>query len=105
MTTTIHHFNERARFLVESKSGHEPYLVDLIEYHRKGFCGCKGFEVRKECEHIRRVRKWLEQEIVRISGITDFTAKELSRQVDRIIFIWKRQEVKAQLTPARYGSN
>lgn len=104
MTTSITHF-ERARFHVESKSGKDPYLVDLVENNRNGFCGCRGFEVRKHCEHLRRVRRFLEDEIKRISGVADLRAKELSRMVDRIIFRWKRQEVNAELNPQRYGSN
>lgn len=101
--TTIHHF-ERARFHVESKSGHEPYLVDLVECRRKGFCGCKGWEVRKTCEHVERLFKFLEQEVIQKSGISEWNKKALRRQVDRIIFRWQREEVKAELNPQRYGT-
>ena len=101
----ITHFNERARFLVDSKSGRPPYLVDMLEFRRRGFCGCRGWEVRKHCEHISRVRSWLEAEIKSLSGIADITAKELARAVDRILFRWARIEVNAELNPQRYGSS
>jgi hypothetical protein len=39
---------EPLRFHVASRSGHDPYLVDLEEYDFNGKCGCQDFEFRRE---------------------------------------------------------
>lgn len=106
---------ERARYHVESQSGEEPYLVDLLEYRRNGFCGCKHFATKIEpkwnageiperrwCKHIRAVRDYL-IDLITIT-VTWLTEDQLQRQVDRIIFKWAREESNSQLFPQKYGT-
>jgi hypothetical protein len=105
---------ERGRYHVESDSGEEPYLVDLLEYRRNGMCGCRDFEIhimskwesyevpaRKYCKHIRKVRNYLADLIA--SLVEGLSEDQIFTQVDRIIFRWARDEVHARLKPQRYG--
>jgi len=63
---------ETFRFLVASRSGGEPYLVDLEGYWFNGWCGCMAFATKCEprlsrgekpaarlrCWHINRARDY-----------------------------------------------
>lgn len=116
----IIHLRERARFRVTSETSSDPednYLIDLLEYRRRGWCGCVNFATKIEpkfvagekpdkpyCKHIRFIREYLSQLIVKLSGWNDLKPEELSRLVDRIIFRWAREEAVAQQTPKRYGT-
>jgi hypothetical protein len=107
---------ERARFFVESESGEDPYLVDLLEYRRQGWCNCKNFAVTIEpawnagekpvpsmCKHICRARAYLANLVEELSGLTLSRAQAVY-QVDRILFRWAREESMNQLNPKRYGA-
>jgi hypothetical protein len=112
---TVKPLRERGRYHVESASHGDDYLVDLLEYRRNGFCGCKDFATkiepkwnagevpeRKFCKHIRACRDYL-------IGLLELTVTwmnedQLQKQVDRIIFRWAREESNAKINPQRYGT-
>ena len=106
---------ERGRYHVESESGESDYLVDLLEYRRFGYCGCRDFEIhimskweagevpeRKWCKHIRMVRNYIADLIASI--VEGLTEEILFTQVDRVLFRWAREEAHCRLKPERYGS-
>lgn len=89
--------------------------MDLLEYRRNGFCGCKHFATkiepkwnageiphRKWCKHIRAVRDYIIN-LIELT-VTWLNEDQLQKQVDRIIFRWAREESNAQMNPQRYGT-
>ena len=90
------------------------YLVDLLEYFRKGFCGCIHYAVaiqpvwelghipkRTACKHIKKAIAFLGRMVQSLVSFR-LTKKEREFAVKKILFDWATFERQCEL---KYNEN
>jgi hypothetical protein len=101
---------------VESESGEQPYLVDLLQYRRHGQCDCRNFRVEiqpiweagaippvKSCKHIRRCRRHLAHRIMSCSGVQSLSHRQQESIVNVALVVWWEWELAHKEEPLRFG--
>lgn len=98
---------------MESESGADPYLVDLLEYDRNGWCDCRNFRIeiqpvwergeiphQKHCKHIARCRRYLARKIAQ-ERHQDFTLRRQESFVNRLLKELSDYETRHRQSPIR----